>query len=372
MKSDHVSKPRRGGVVARGRGRGKGAGRGAAGDTPCFHFSRYGTCPRGSSCRYSHVRRQSTAVSRVEADFLLKHWELEKAHGGAITAMAQSEEGIFTVSQDKTLKRWKPVPKDNEPNMFMLKPDLEVPLPESCCSILYKGGWIFCGLWDGTICGFSKDGGQVVLKGHTKKVTCLLVHESVLMSGSADQEVRLWQMDPASKAWNCTHTIKDSTPGAVHKLQVLGTNLVIGGSNGVAMCSLQTLQVSKLLPPIKFVADFLEFQGHLVAAYADGGLRVFDAEGTLKSELQATHTAGPIMAMGGLASGPRIVCTHSRGQVSTIVLPNFEFKLQFQAFDAGRIESVHCEQSGSQGLFLLGHQNGTLQLWQRIPPAGAA
>lgn len=28
-------------------------------------------------------------------------------------------------------------------------------------------------------------------------------------SGSADKEVRLWQMDPVAKTFNCTHTIEE-------------------------------------------------------------------------------------------------------------------------------------------------------------------
>lgn len=33
-------------------------------------------------------------------------------------------------------------------------------------------------------------------------------------SGSHDGEVRLWQMDPGGKSFNCTHTIEESMWGA--------------------------------------------------------------------------------------------------------------------------------------------------------------
>ena len=74
------------------------------------------------------------------------------------------------------------------------------------------------------------------------QVTTLVVHQGVLMrapqkkrrsdlvlrrgyagcrpqqnervrSGSYDGEVRLWQMDPATKQFKCTHTLEESLPG---------------------------------------------------------------------------------------------------------------------------------------------------------------
>merc|ERR1712232_330938 len=205
--------------------------------------------------------------------------------------------------------------------------------------------------------------------GHTKRVSCLLFHMNVLLSGGHDQEVRMWQQDAQTRAWNCTHTIKDSTVGAVHKLVILPsspTTLFIGGSSGVAMCNLQSLQIGKIMPPVRHVADILVYEGHLIVAYSDGSLRIFDSEGLVKKELSPNTTAGQILSLGGLPSGPRVVITHHRGQVSTITLPDFEFKIHFQAFDGGRIECNHCVTD--QGLFLLGHSSGAMQLWQRAPP----
>jgi len=224
-------------------------------------------------------------------------------------------------------------------------------------------GWIFCGLWDGCVKAFSQEGGDYLLRGHTKRVTAIIQHQGVLISGSVDKEVRLWQMDPGTKAFNCTHTLSESMPGPINCLHVLGDNLWVGGMSGIAMCSLTSLKVTKLLPPTKSVASFLEFQGHVIAAYMDGGLRIFDAEGAQKSEIN-TLPAGPILRIAGLESGPRVVCGHSHGQVSTITLPGFEFKCQFQAYMDTSIESVMC--AGHDGIFLLGSKHGSLQLWQRM------
>ena len=93
-------------------------------------------------------------------------------------------------------------------------------------------------------------------------------------------------------------------------------------------------KVAKLLPPTKAVADMLEFQGHVIVArtpamllamlsqqllqllpenrpeaYSEGQLRIFDAEGTLKSE--TSLDAGPILKLAARIRQKRM-CT-SRG-----------------------------------------------------------
>lgn len=300
-------------------------------------------------------------MERVEEEAMGRHCEVGGAHTAAIAAITMTEHGVYTASLDKSLKRWKPVMRDG--GRMELIAEMTVPLPESCFALVFSDGWLFCGLWDGSVRAYAQDGTNVTLKGHTRRVTALIVHQNVLISGSADREVRLWQMNPSTKSFSCTHTISDSMPGAIHRLHVLGGHLFIGGMSGLAMLNLASLTVTKILPPTKSVADFLEFQGHLVVAYSDGGLRIFDAEGTLKTDRQPL-AAGPILALGGLESGPRVLVGHARGQVSTIMLPSFEFKTQFQALEENRVESIRC--AGHDGIFLLGSQNGTLQLWQRF------
>lgn len=373
VKHDTLFKSRRGGIAGRSKGRGKGDNvyrppgmRGKGGDLGggggsriCHDFARNGDCRRGASCSFAHARVEQQTTDKVDADSVARHCEV-KAHDGPIVAIAMTEQGIYTASQDKMLKRWKP--NKDAAGRFQLTPDLEVPLQEACFSMLCASGWIFCGFWNGEVKAFSQDGANSVLRGHTKRVTDIKQHQGVLITGSADREVRLWQMDPASKVFNCTHTIGDM-PGAINCLHVLGDNIWVGGMSGIAMCNLTSLKVTKLLPPAKTVTSFLEFQGHIVAAYADGGLRVFDGEGNMKSEMQNLQ-GGPITRIAGLESGPRLICGHSHGQVSTITLPDFAFKVQFQAYLDTSIDAVMT--AGHDGIFLLGSKTGSLQMWQRF------
>merc|ERR1711920_1148392 len=155
-------------------------------------------------------------------------------------------------------------------------------------------------------------------------------------------------MDQNNKAFNCTHTLTDSMPGPISKLKVLNGSLFVGGMNGIAVVNLANLSVTKLLPPTKAVCDMLEFQGHLIVAYSDGCLRIFDVDGNVKSETKPM-AAGPLVSIAGLESGPRLLCGHSHGQVSTIELPSFTYRLHFQALDGHKVESILC--AGHDGIF---------------------
>merc|ERR1711920_1023542 len=116
-----------------------------------------------------------------------------------------------------------------------------------------------------------------------------------------------------------------------------------------------------------------EFTGHLIVGYTDGNIRIFAGDGVVKTDMKAL-AGGPILALAGLDSGPRVLVGHAHGQVSSIDLPSFAFRTQFQALDGNKVdtregakvESMCC--AGHDGIFLVGSSGGTLQLWQRIGP----
>jgi len=178
-------------------------------------------------------------VEKVEAEGLARHCEVE-GHTGPVTAIVMSEQGIYSTSHDRHLKRWKPVKDAN--GRYQLTEDLVVPMDGPISSLFCMGGWILCGLWSGDIKAFAQEGGDQVLRGHMKRVMAIIQHQGILMSGGLDREVRLWQMDPNSKQFNCTHTLTESIPGPVTCLKVLGSNLwvessiftstVVGGLSG--------------------------------------------------------------------------------------------------------------------------------------------
>jgi len=275
-------------------------------------------------------------------------------------AIVMTPDCIYTSSRDKKLKRWKT--SRNSFGKFELTADLEVPLDDLCWCMTMAGEWIFCGLGSGDIMAFSKSGQQARLSGHTKRTNCLLVHENVLISGSSDGIVRCWQADPATGAFGCTHTISEGIAGATQCIAALNGYLWVGGSSGISVVELASLRVVHQLKPNKFVAGFQIFQDHMIVAYADGSVRIFDANGVEKLSQQPLE-CGPILCIAGLDSGPRLLCGHAKGQVSSVILPQFQLKLSWQALERCKVQSIAC--AGQDGFFLLGAENGNLQVWQR-------
>jgi len=300
------------------------------------------------------------AVEAVREDGFFRHQEIAHAHADAVSAVIMAEDAIYTASRDKLLKRWKA--QKTAENRFELHADLEVPLGAACWCLLSAGEWLLCGLADGAIRAYSKSGREATLAGHTKRVNCLLLHESVLLSGAGDGFVRCWQMNPQSQTFECTHSITEGISNGVTCMSVLNEHLWVGGTSGVSLVELASLKVTLQLAPKKFVAGLLQFQGHMIVAYADGSVRIFDAAGGEKLA-QPPLKAGPVLSVVGLERGPRVLCGHAKGQVSSITLPMFQFKTCWQALERCKVQSLCC--AGHDGIFIVGGENGSLQLWQR-------
>jgi len=150
-------------------------------------------------------------------------------------------------------------------------------------------------------------------------------------------------------------------------MTVLGDYLWVGGTAGVVKILLASLKVMQTLQPKKFVSAFLQFQEHVIVVYADGSLIIFDPSGTQKHSQQPLP-AGPALCVAGLDSGPRVICGHAKGQISSITLPMFELKTYWQAVSRVKVNSLCC--AGHDGIFIVGAENGNLQIWQRDDTSG--
>lgn len=305
-------------------------------------------------------------VQEVPEDSIYRHQEITRAHSDAVMAIVMDDGVIYTASRDRLLKRW--TAKRNPTGRVELEASLEVPLGEVCWCLISAGEWIFCGLGDGKIKSFSKTGQQADLQAHTKRVSCLLIHQHVLLSGGSDSSVCCWQMTPGSSSFTCTHKLSRDLPGAVTCMSVLNEKLWVGGSSGLSIVDLATLQAQASLPPAKFVSGLLQFDGHMIVVYADGAVCIFDANGIQKHQ-QPPLPSGPVLCVAGLESGPRVLCGHAKGQVSSITLPMFQLKKYWQALERCKVTTM-CT-AGHDGIFLLGAENGNLQIWQRIEAPGS-
>ncbi|CAJ1427157.1 unnamed protein product [Effrenium voratum] len=336
---------------------------------------RVSRAPRGQSRnKISQTRRRNAGraagalpvevETQIREDGMFRHSEIKSAHKDAVMSVVMAADCIYTASRDKTLKRWKVC---TTAGAFELKPELEVPLGEVCWCLISAGDWLFCGLGDGNIKGFMKNGQEAVLRGHAKRVSSLITHQHVLLSGASDGSVRCWQLNAHTSTFECTHSISEGISGSVTSLAVLGEGLWVGGTSGVALVELASLRVVKQLEPRKYVSGLLQFEGHMIVVYADGSICIFDALGEQKHK-QPALPAGPVLCIAGLESGPRVLCGHAKGQVSSITLPNFVLKKHWQALERAKVQTLCC--AGHDGIYVLGAENGTIQLWQRDGSVG--
>ncbi|CAJ1348765.1 unnamed protein product [Effrenium voratum] len=282
-----MARNRRRGANQQGQGRGRGQGRGTQ---PSNGGSKgrgrgqqdlRGTLPgvlrrpkdksKGQSRnKISQTRRRNAGraagalpvevETQIREDGMFRHSEIKSAHKDAVMSVVMAADCIYTASRDKTLKRWKVC---TTAGAFELKPELEVPLGEVCWCLISAGDWLFCGLGDGNIKGFMKNGQEAVLRGHAKRVSSLITHQHVLLSGASDGSVRCWQLNAHTSTFECTHSISEGISGSVTSLAVLGEGLWVGGTSGVALVELASLRVVKQLEPRKYVSGLLQFEGHM-------------------------------------------------------------------------------------------------------------
>jgi WD40 repeat protein len=309
------------------------------------------------------VLPQEEVKEYVREDGFLRHQEIPLAHKEAILCICMAGDSLYTGGRDKMLKRWKPA-RNPASGRFEVTSDLEMKLADQCSCIVYVGDWIFCGLANGTIKGYNKAGPETELLGHSKSVKVILVHQNILISGGTDGTVRCWL--PEGTAFNCNNTITEGIPGAVQAMCVIGEHLWIGGASGIVVMELSSLRVLQAFGPKKFVAGLLPYEGHLVVLYADGCIRIFEAAGGAEKPCnfaEAPLPAGPSACLAGLEIGPRLLVGHGKGQVSSITLPMFQLKKYWQTFQRCKVQCMTA--AGADGIFLIGAENGTLQIWQR-------
>jgi len=237
--------------------------------------------------------------------------------------------------------------------------------------MMYAFETLLCGLQDGRIFAFMKDGQRVTLQGHGKRVSAMLLHQNVLITGSHDGSVKLWQPNPPN-GFACSHTLTDGIPGNVTCMEVLGDHLMVGGNAGMCAINLQTLQCVKKMGSKQegAVCDFLMYLGHLIVGFTDGSVKVLDTGGAEKHSAPPMPT-GQMRCLAGLECGPRLLVGHQKGQLTSISLPDMNPKAAWRATERCDIECIRG--TSFDGIFLLGLQNGDLQLWQRVAePAAAA
>jgi len=200
-----------------GRSRGRGRCRG------CGH----GTSRRGGGAASSGRKASRPLFAGAQRDGFCLRQEIPQAHGTAITAICVAPDAVYTVSRDSTLRRW-------NVQGLELVPQLQVLLGDACWCMAQAGEWIFCGLSNGNIRTFHQQGRDITLSGHSEGVSALLLHQEILISGSADGSVRCWQWCNNTGTFTNVRTVVDQIPGQVRCLAVMADQLWVGSANGAS------------------------------------------------------------------------------------------------------------------------------------------
>ncbi|XP_031276327.1 protein JINGUBANG-like [Pistacia vera] len=162
--------------------------------------------------------------------------ESVKAHEDAVNAVAVSDVGVvYTASADGLIRAWEKVDKDGKHTLIATLERHKSTV--NALALKGDGSLLFSGGCDHSIVvwGRENNGDQMVfveaLRGHTGAILCLINVDDLIVSGSADRTVRVWQC--GENGYRCITILKG------HEKPVKSlVNIKRGGCNGVvSICS---------------------------------------------------------------------------------------------------------------------------------------
>jgi len=301
------------------------------------------------------------------------------SHWNSVEAMSLfSQSSFVSASSDSHFIIWEA--KEGGPNGIMIenKDTIECKSGGGCSSLhLFKidenNSMLFCGMQNGQIKCYHSNGKQMCLSGHERTVTCLTVHltpvgQPVLISASEDANIRLWVYNDSAGCFNNTHTLNGQC-GAVLSIQVLGVLLWIGGDDGISILNLEKLEFHKEKinrDQGAFCGPFLHYKQHIIAAFRDGSVIVYDSDGghVFRKEQQGSHKSNIASAL-VFHEGIKdhlMLCGYRDGWVTAYDLPNFEARGSFVGVEGSDVTCIL--DLGVDGMFAVGGKQGDITLWQ--------
>lgn len=296
-------------------------------------------------------------------------------HDSAVHCMAMVDDKLFTGGRDEQLFVWKGMPQPNgEVELAQDCPPLH--LGSSLHSIYYdaQSKWLFCGLWNGEIQAFCREPQaqcrMVPSGGPRRCVSSLTVHSGVLVSGSMDGCVRLWTMNPANGQFQAAGQPLTSPSGPVSSIKVLDGGLWVAGETGITVFDLSTLQAKGTLASSVPVTCLVDFQGHVVAGFRDGSLKIYSAAG------QEAFARGPVgehrsntameIMVHPITQKPVLLCGQQHGYVTAYDLPDFTPRGSWCCRSSSDIRALaDCRVNG---MFFTGGVRGDIMMWQWAQP----
>lgn len=306
---------------------------------------------------------------------LLKLWYMpdNMGHDDGIYAACTMGDRICTGSKDGRLLVW--TGQRNHQGTLCLVEDNEVEFRSPVTSVLFHADskWLFCGLFDGQIKAYRQEPfAECTLVGHGEAVTSMLIHESVLLSGSHDGTIRAWQYDAGSASFRCAATVQ-SPLGQVFKIHVSPPgSLWVGSQRGISCVSLETMQpVGNIESPAR-VVGLAPYQNSIIAAFANGVIKAYDAAGNeqFSHGPLGEHTTNTAI---GMMRIPRIgkdilLCGQEFGYVTVYDMPDFKPRGSFTTGYDGDVMAI--VDMMADGIFITCGLEGDVVLWRWEDDAG--
>lgn len=299
---------------------------------------------------------------------LNKLWSmpLDQGHDDSIVAAILMNDRLCTGGLDRRLLVWRGQASSTG---VELKQENEVALPAAVSALLYhaESTWFFVGLVDGLIKAFREAPvGEAALPGHTAAVNTMVLHEAVLLSGSEDASVRAWRYDAGSGNFQCLATLKcDAGPVFAMHVHAQAGGFWVGGQTGISCFVLQSMQAAGTIGSASQVVGLVPFEECVIAAYADGVVKVFDASGNEKFSHGPVgeHTTNTAIAiMRHPAGKDMLLCGQELGYVTAYDIPEFRPRGTFCTGFEGDLTAI-VDMKGD-GLFATCGFSGDVTIWR--------
>jgi len=288
-------------------------------------------------------------------------------HASAVQCMAMVDDRVYSGGRDNQLFVWR---GDRQPGQeFQLVQEAPITCSSGVVSILYDAPskWLFLGLWRGGIQAYCKEPVlDCKLEGHGRGVSSFAFHSNVLVSGALDATVRLWTPNPqAGRFEACGQPLTNPT-GPVNSMRVFNGSLWVGADEGITCFDLSTLQAKGTIPSPVGVKEMLELEGHMLVAYKNGEVRIYDGNGGQihLHPPQGEHTSNTAveMMMHPFENKPMLLCGQEFGYTTVYDLPDFRPRGTFVAKNQSHITSIVDVKA--DGMFLTSGFHGDIMMWQ--------
>lgn len=318
---------------------------------------------KGKGEREDSAEKQLTGPHLGKGSELLKVWSMpdDLGHDDGIETAILLHDRLCTGGSDQKLKLWRGEVVDG---VVTLMEDNNVELVAAVTALCFhaESSWLFCGLADGQIKAYRQEpSAECTLTAHAGAITSLLVHASILLSGSRDATVRAWRHDGTCFA--CLATLPSSM-GQVLALCVQG-GLWLGAEQGVVLVTLETFQPATTIQLSAPVVDLICFENYIIVALADGVVKVFDSCGKemCSHGPLGEHTTNTAVTLVRHPAGKMtLLCGQAFGYVTAYDMPDFSPRGTFCTGYGMDVTSI--VDMGANSLFITCGLGGDVIVWR--------